>query len=406
MAQKIKVSNPEIIHEARTNLSSDYSNGTNLSVRSSNSFSANYYAIVGEPGQDQTEAKLITTVSDAAVIVITSALSYSHPKSTPVYQSEWNQIAFERKPSGGSYSAISGSPFNIEWDDPDYGTLIYVSDGATTDTYRWRYYNSTTGVYSDYSDVLAGTGLARQTLGYVIEQVRKSPIAIAVTDESIIQYANDYQTLVYDEIPRAWWFTKEGTALATAASTYTYGISTNWSDFLGMKYMLYRYISGDVDETYPLSYRTLAEFYNMKADASDPTDDYAKYWTLYPPDSTEEKGYIAIHPTPETTACRLKPVYHFELTDLDSYGDTLVIPYQKGYQDYILYRIYDDIKNDSNTASKFNDRVLRSIIALKRRSRRQFGQPEMTRYRGHRGFSRLFGENSRMSSSDLAELYW
>ena len=180
MAQKIKVTNPQIDYEAKTNLSIDYANGANLSVRSSNSFTANYFAIVGEPGQDQTESKLITNVSDTAVIVITSALNYSHPKSTPIYQSEWDKISFERKPSAGSYAVISGSPFNIEWDDQDNGTLIYVSDGVTTDTYRWRFYNSNTGVYSDYADALAGTGLARNQLGYIIEQVRKSPIAISI----------------------------------------------------------------------------------------------------------------------------------------------------------------------------------------------------------------------------------
>jgi hypothetical protein len=405
MAQKIKVSNPEINYEARTNLTVDYANSTNLSVRSSRSFSTNYFAIVGEPTQDQTEIKLITNVTDPSVITITSALSYSHPKSTPIYQSEWDKISFERKPTAGSYAVISGSPFNIEWDDADNGTLIYVSDGQSTDTYRWRYYNSTTGIYSDYADVLLGTGLARNQLGYIIEQVRKSPIAISIDDATLIQYANEYQTLVYDEIPKAWWFTKEGTAVATAADTYKYSIEDNWSDFLSMKYLLFNYISGDIDETYPLSPKTNAEFYNMKSDANQPTDDYAKHWTMLPPDGSSDKGYIAIDPTSKTTACRIKPVYFFELTDLDTFGDEVVVPYPKGYQDYILYRIYDDIKNDNNNASKFNDRVLRSIIALKRRSR-QMGTTALTRYRGQRGVSRLFGDNSRMSSSDRAEMFW
>lgn len=403
---KIKVSNPEIDYEARTTLSVDYANGTNLSVRSSSSFSTNYFAIVGEPRQDQTEQKLITNVSDAGIIVITSALSHSHPKSTPVYQSEWDKISFEQKPASGSYAEISGSPFNIEWDDADNGTLIVVSNGASTDTYRWRYYNSTTGVYSDYADALAGTGLSRDKLGYIIEQVRKKPLSVSISDETMIQYANDYQSLVYDEVPKAWWFSKEGTAVATAASTYKYSIEDNWDDFKAMKYLLYNYISGDVDETYPLSYRTPLEFYNLKADANQPDDDYAQFWTLLPPDSSSDKGYIAIHPTPSTDDCYVKPVYQFELTDMDSYGDTIVVPNQRGYQDYIFYRIYGDIKDDNSNEQKYEKRVLASIIALKRLARRQLGQPELFRFRGHRGFSRLYGDMGRMDSSTLREMYW
>lgn len=406
MATKIKITNPDISQEAKTYLVTDYVSGTNLGVRSSNGFTNNYYGVVGEPGQEQTECQLITGTSSSDALTIYSALNYSHPKSTPVYQSQWDKIAFEQKISGGSYAAISGSPFDIDWDDADNETLITVSNGATTDTYRWRFYNSTTYDYSDYSDALAGTGLDRYQLGHVIDLVRKNPVAANIDDDTMIQYANDYQDLVYDEIPKAWWFTKQGTRLHPTASTYQYSVTENWSDFLAMKYLNYNYISGDIDETYPLTWATNAEFYNMKADADQPTDDYAKYWTLLPPDGSSAKGYIGIHPTPKTATPYIIPIYYYELTALDSFGDTIVIPYSKGYIDYILYRIYDDIKSDSNNADKMLARVNRSIVALKRRDRRQLGQQEFTRFRGHRGWSGLFGEYGRESQSDLKELYW
>lgn len=401
---KIQISNPNLIDEERTYLTADYSSGTTLTVRNSEGFTTSWYAIVGEPGQEQTEATVISATPSDTTITI-SALKFSHPKSTPVYLSQWNQVSFERKPSGGSYSVISGSPSNVEWDDKDNTSLIVVSGGATTDTYKWRFYNSTLGTYSDYSDELGGTGLDRDTVGHVIQQVRKNPVAKNIEDETLIDYMNEYQVLVYDEIPKAWWFSKEGTAVSTAASTRDYSISTNWSDLLSVKYILYRYINGNTDVTYPLTWSPTAEFYNLQSDANQAEDNYARYWTLKPPASGHSKGYISIHPIPEDTTCYIKPVYFFELTDLDSFADTLVVPYPKGYIDYVFYRIYDDIKNDSG-ADRYNARVQRSILALKKRSKRQLGQPEFYRYRGQRGFSQMFGEQSRISSTEARENYW
>ena len=404
---KILISNPILIDDERTSVSTDYSSGTSLYVDNNEGFTTNWFVIVGEPGQEKTESRKITGTSGTTIVTLYSALSFTHAKSTPVYLSQWDYISFEQKQTGGSYAEISTSPLAIEWDNDNNKTLVVVSGGVSTDYYRWRYYNSATAEYSEYSDALAGTGFTRYTAGYVLQQVKKNPLAQMVDDETMFNYMNDYQTdVVYPELPKAWWFSKEGTAVATSTTTRTFDINTNWSTLSSVRYVLYRYISGDTDITYPLTWSPTSEFYNLKSDANQAADDYAKYWTLLPPDSTATKGYIAIHPQPKTDDCYVKPVYYYELTDLNSYGDTLVVPYPKGYIDYVLYRICDDIKSDSSNAEKYNARVARSIIYLKRISRRQLGQPELFRFRGVRGWSQLFGEQSRLDSSDARELYW
>ena len=404
---KIVVSNPQLIDDERTSVSTDYSSGASLYVDNNEGFTTNWFVVVGEPGQEKTECKLITGTSSTNIITLTSALSFAHAKGTPVYLSQWNYISFEQKATGGSYAAASSSPFLIEWDNDNLKTLIVVTGGASTDTYRWRFYNSTTVDYSEYSDELAGTGFTRFTAGYVIQQVKKNPIAQNVDDETMLNYMNDYQSdVVYPEIPKAWWFSKEGTAKITTASARTFDIYSNWSDLLAIRYVLYRYINGDTDIKYPLTWSPTAEFYNLQSDANQGVDDYAKYWTLLPPTTTATKGYLAIHPMPKTDDCYIQPVYYFELTDMDSFGDTLIVPHPKGYIDYVLYRICDDIKSDASNAEKYNARVTRSITYLKRIARRQLGQPELFRFRGHRGWSQLFGEQSRLNSDDARELYW
>jgi hypothetical protein len=403
---KVKIQNPDLSGEERTYLTSAYSSGTTLTVRNNDGFTDNWFVVVGEPGQEQTESRRIASTTGNTTITISSALRFSHSKSCPVYLCQWDEWSFENKPTGGSFSEIDDSPVDIGWDNYDLTTIIVVSGGLTTDTYRWRPYNSYLTTYGTYSDELAGTGLTRYQVGYLIQQVQKNPLAKEVSDENIIDYFNDYQALVYEEMPKAWWFTKEGTALATTASTYKYAISSNWTDFLSMKFMLYRYVSGDNDMTYPLTWSPTLEFYNLKSDANQSTDDSVKYWTILPPDDDSAKGYIGLHPTPKTDDCYLKPVYYFELTDLDSFGDTIVVPHPKGYIDYALYRICDDIKSNQADADKYERRVRGSIIALKRRGKRQLGQPEFFRFRGARGWSRLFGEGGITSSSESREDYW
>lgn len=405
---RLKISNPDLSGEEKTFLTSDYSSGTSLTVRNSDNFTTNWFAVVGEPGQERSEIGSVSSLASATNITLSAGLSFSHPKSTAVYRSHYDKISLEREPSGGSYAAVSGSPFDIEWDNDDKKTFISISAGTSTDTYRWRFYNSNSAEYTDYSDELAGTGVARTQAGHVIELVRKNPLTKNVDDETLLVYMTDFQELVYDEVPKAWWFQKQGTSVATVASDYTYPITSNWSDFLSMKFVLYNYtVSGtSIDETYPLTYSPLNEFYNYKSDSNQGTDDTARWWTILPPDSSSADGYIGLHPTPKTANCAIIPIYQFELDTLDSFGDTLVIPYQKGYVDYILYRIFDDIKNDEGKAAKYNTRVARDIIALKRRSKRQLGQPELFRWRGLRGYSRLYGDNAGGDWQIHKENYW
>lgn len=412
MAVKFRIDNPDLISEEQTYLTEDYSSGVNISVRNNEGFTTQFFVVVGDSGQEQTETKDISSLSGNQIIVISSTLKFSHPKSTPVYLTEWDRVYVERaSSSAGSYSVITNSEtgngyWDIEWDDRELSTLILDNSGSTAHYYRWRFRNSVTGTYSSYSGILPGGGLERNQAGFIIEKVRKNPITKGVDDDTMYAYMTDLQDLVYEEVPKAWWFSKEGTEVATTADTYRYSISTNWSDLLSVKYMLYRYVSGSTDNIYPLTFITDVEFYNYKTDTNQNSSDNVTKWTFLPPDTSSAKGYIGIHTTPDTATCYLKPVYYFELSDITSFDDTLVVPRPKAYEDYILYRIYDDIKSDGDNAEKYNRRVQSSIVALKKRAKRQLGQRELFRYRGQRGFSQMFGEHGYMSSDDRRESFW
>lgn len=412
MAVKLRIKNPSLEKDEPTYLTSDYSSGTTLTVRNNEGFTDDWFVVVGEPGQEQTEDEGITSTTNADTITMDAALNFSHPKSTPVYQSRWNRLYVYRASSeNGTYSAITNAEtsngyWNIEWDDSELSTMVIDNSGSSSSYYKWRFNNSDTGTYSAYSDILPGSGLARGTAGYVIKQVKKNTLAHGVSEKTMYEFMNDLQETVYESSPKAWWFSKEGTAVATVADTYKYSISSNWSDFNSMKYLLFNYVNGSTDETYPLKFVTELEFRNFKADANQASSDNVSCWTFLPPDSDSAKGYLGIDPTPETADCYIQPVYYIELTELDSFSDTLVIPKTKIYVDYVLYRISDDIRNDTSNATKYNSRVNAGLIALKQRAKRQKGQMTWIRYRGQKGYNRMFGSRGRGSVDDYREKYW
>jgi len=402
---KLKVFNPDLTNEERTYLESDYSDGVSLTVRNNDGFTTNWFAVAGEPGQEQTETKLIAGTVTNNTVTLSAALKFSHPKSTPVYLCRWDKWSIERSASAtGVYTAITDSPFSIEWDDKEFTTTIIDDAGSSAHYYKWRPYNSTTETYGAYSDVLPGSGLSRSTVGYAINQVKRSSLAKGIEDDTIVEFFIDFEELVYQEIPQAWWFRKTGTQVATEAETYKYSIDDNWDDFRSMNFLLYRYINGDIDNKYPLTWSPPVEFYNLKSDSDQPDDDNARYWTLLPPDNDSAKGYIGLHPTPDTDDCFIEPIYNFEPTAMDSFADTLTVPLLKGYVDYALYRIADD-KLDANSEKYFNS-VRMGVVALKKINRRQLGQKEFLRFRGHRGWSKQFGDQGVLDISTYQENYW
>ena len=114
---KLQIFNPDLSSEERTYLEADYSSGTTLTVRNSSGFTAGYYVVIGEPGQEQTECKRVASTTGGKTITLESAhLHFS--KSTPVYESKWNKWAVERS-SSGTYTAITDSPY-IRWDDKNF----------------------------------------------------------------------------------------------------------------------------------------------------------------------------------------------------------------------------------------------------------------------------------------------
>lgn len=156
---------PEIQDNEKTFLSADEASGqTTLSVISGRNFSANDYVVIGNFGQEDCEIRLVSSAANATIT--TDSLVYDHPRGTKVQFIPFNQIVPERSTdSGSNYSALSA--INIRSDATE--TYLQRPSDSSTDYYRFRFYNSTSGNYSQYSDGIVATGYADNSV-YSIKQ--------------------------------------------------------------------------------------------------------------------------------------------------------------------------------------------------------------------------------------------
>src|SRR3990167_4203380 len=226
MARRVRISNPDLTRGEKTNLFSAYSSGTTLSVLNSFAFSANNFAVMGEPGKDEvTESERISAVpSGGASLTLASALDYDYPKDTVVYQSRYDQVEIQsRASSSDSWSIISTS--GIQWD--KLQTLYTDANGILTTQYRWRFYNSSTAAYSEYSPTLTGAGFTTDQAGYLLREIRISSGDLdgrVKKDREILRDMERGLEIIYGRVPKAWFFRFEDTSITTTADIDKYNL--------------------------------------------------------------------------------------------------------------------------------------------------------------------------------------
>lgn len=152
--------NPELMDEARSFLDADVASGGTTLTANGVDFSANQYVVIGQIGSERTEIIQVNSVT-ATSIVTSTALVFAHSRGDIIRFIPYNQIIAERSTdSGTSYtplSAISIRPDATE-------TYLQRPTDASTDYYKFRFYNSTSTNYSAYSSATSGAGYGDGTV--------------------------------------------------------------------------------------------------------------------------------------------------------------------------------------------------------------------------------------------------
>jgi len=411
--RRIRIPNPDLSRGEKTFLDADYSSGVSLTVVSNLGFQANYMVVVGEPGEDKSEAQKCASTGGNTTITVGSALKFSHNKGTPVYRSVWKSCEIERRTgSTGTWALLSSS--EIDWDKSE---TIYI-DTAGTDShdYRFRFYNTHLGEYSGYSPTIPGSGFTRKQVGYMIQKVRTKiydPSRKKVTDGHIIDLLQEAIDII-KAVRHNWWFWKVDTfkadnGIATVASQTRYSLAT-YTDLIYLERMRYHFDDGTDSYIYDLEPLDEIEYDRWVRDQDRTEDDWCARFKLVPPDSSSDQGYFEVDPTPENSDNgTFFPEYYKEPTALNDVADETEITVPQVLEEYAIWQIYEELGNEVKAAvykKRFygpspvdRDReALTGIALLEQMNKSQgvmVGLPKtLWRWSGRKALKRLYAERT------------
>lgn len=382
----IQIKNPDASDNISTSLSEEYTSGTTLNVDSSTGFANGQYIIVGEPGLENTEVTSLTAAPPSNTTLTISSLKFSHHRGTPVYYCSWDKYSLEyRTVSTDPWAAYGSMPADLTYD----ALITTYRDAAATSTYSWRYryYSTEKTIYTDYSDTIGSGGWPKNSVGYMVRQVRKiisDPDSKTVTDTEIIRFFNAAQDKIYSLYDRWWFLFTVGSRIATQASVNQYNLP---SDFGRMHSLLFEYINGSTDTTYNLKYLPIIEFDYESGDNNAADDDKLQYYTIYP-------TQFYVWPQPATAGLYMTPRYYKTISLLDSFADETEVPIPSMLEDYALAEIFK-IRAEETKADYYDKIFREQIELLKLMQRKQVGQPRhLWKWQGRNAEDRLFGNTS------------
>ena len=156
---------PDLKGETTTYLDNDSAIGAGTLTANGVDLSVGQYIVLGQPGNEKTEIVQVhsSTPPTATTITLVGITSFAHNRGDGVRVIPENQIVPEFSTDGINFTpalAISIRPDATE-------TYLQRPSDLATYSYRFRFLNSTTGLYSAESSIVLATGLADNTVGAV-----------------------------------------------------------------------------------------------------------------------------------------------------------------------------------------------------------------------------------------------
>ncbi len=297
---------------------------------------------------------------------------------------------------------------NIQWDQLN---TIYTHNGATDAySYRFRFKNSYTSNYSEYSGTIAGSGYTKSQIGYLIQNIRREihdEDRSQFTDRTIMRFLTRAKDIVRGT-RNDWYFWKredQGT-ITTIADTRQYSLDAISTSIDYIRDVRYRYNNGTVVNLYPISPVTDIEFDNrpnVQNETTVTSDDWIRTYNIVSSDNSSQSGYIRVDPVPKTTGFGSFYVrYYIDEADYVSLSDTTSIPLPSILEDYAIAKCYR-LKGNEVLARTFeslfygpspderDNKDLSGIALLQQMQRgkgRAIGQPQQIKvWRGRKAWT-------------------
>ena len=172
-----------------TYISSDASSGdSTITVQSIVGFSTDQILCIGEIGQEKTE--IIKTHSSTSpsgtTVTLSTTLTFDHPQDTPVYILNWNQVEISHASTiTGTKSVLTTIDIQV-----DQEKTIYDETSQSSGYYFTRLKDDINTRYSDYSDPIAYSGYADNTVFMIKKRALNDlneKISDLITDEYLLE---------------------------------------------------------------------------------------------------------------------------------------------------------------------------------------------------------------------------
>lgn len=384
-----------------------------------------FFGVIGEVGEDKTEAQQVSSITGYTQVNFPATFRFNHNKSTPLYRSTWDQVEIFKMAVGGAW--ILSTQSRIQWDKNE--TIFIDDNGGTTDSYKFRFWNSVSNVYSDYSPTVTGAGFTRNQVGFMVNRVRKNINDLerkVVSDEEIIQQLDTAQDLIKG-VRQDWWFLLVDTfkglnGISTVASTGVYSLAT-YTDFNFLESLRYNFDDGTDNILRHITCIDALLFDDRVRDQDKDEDDQIEVYKLLPPDSSSDNGYIQVDPVPEHAYGTLYPNYYKLMTTLDDVSDETPIPIPSILEMYAISQcerikgnetkaeLYENMffgKTGGKKSTQVRPTGIQLLERMQNAQNHPQGQPRSFKiWRGRRALRDLMQDSSYgMSNDSLKERYF
>lgn len=203
---------PLLVDAPATFLTADVASGTTtLTVANGSALDIDQgfydYLIIGQPGNQLAELLQVTDIT-GNVLTLSSATSFPHSASTPVYGVQYNQVELSHATTvGGSKTIFTTVGLNPTSLSTNYADFTY-----TTGYYYARFKDSSASSFSVYSDPIPVDAYTLYSARSIIDaakgEINKEGSTTTLTDEYAFQQLDMFQTDVLKELKR-WAFMQE-----------------------------------------------------------------------------------------------------------------------------------------------------------------------------------------------------
>lgn len=365
---------------------------TSLTVKNNNKLAANDRIMVGEMGLEKTEILTVTSVSGGTAVV-SGATVFSHDADDPIYQLRFDQVKFYRSTTGstGTYTLLTTVAMDV--DNAEKITTYDDTTGVSTYYYKISYYHSISTLESSLSDPVPGTGYARNTVGYLVDEVLRlvGDDNEKITDRTeIIGWMNDCSDDMLSRAVRPYSFLHTRTTLTRTIATNTIafpvdssGNETMWK-FDRMDYAFTdTSVTPNTTNTYTLEVLAPEEFRNrFQSGLIDSTTENDQTTYMAIDDAVNLFRFQAPFKTTQAAAFYL---YFWKFfTNLDTLGDAFETPTIRPYRTYVLWQFY--LKKSSRDvlvkqmADSYEQQYVTEVSRLSGNNRKDVGSPRSFTY--------------------------